>query len=342
MLDPASLSSGDAGREMSQDERREILRRMADALRQGYLYEDKGRDWAQQLQEAADTDLFAEATDRGAFIRQVNQYLLALSRDKHLRLTFGAPLHDEDGDRRQRSVVRRPGKQTAASPSAAASASGSHGETTPAAGPKMSFSYGFADARVLEGNVGYVDLRMFAGSEAARGKVDEVMLSLQDVDALILDLGRNGGGGPWMVRYLSGFLFAEPTHLANTWFRGMETPAERWTLDGQPTTAFHDKPVFILTSPRTFSAAESFTFGLKSRDRVTLIGEQTGGGGHFGHGVEVAEDLSLFVPRGRTFNPETGEGWEAEGISPDIPVPYEEALERALQEATRRSRQSGR
>ena len=111
----------------------------------------------------------------------------------------------------------------------------------------------------------------------------------------------------------------------------MESPSERWTLGGQPTRAFVDKPVYILTSGRTFSAAESFTFGLLIRDRVTLVGERTGGGGHFGDEVTVSPDLRLFMPGGRTYDPETGRGWEAEGIRPTIEVPYAEARDWALE-----------
>ena len=151
----------------------------------------------------------------------------------------------------------------------------------------------------------------------------------------MIDLGRNGGGGPWMVRYLSGFFFAAPTHLTDTWMRGMDEPRERWTLDGQPTDAFVDKPVVILTSGNTFSAAESFTFGLKINDRVTLVGERTGGGGHFGDDVRLNDDLRMFLPRGRTYDPETGEGWEAQGIEPDVEVGYGEALDRVLDEMGR-------
>ncbi len=172
---------------------------------------------------------------------------------------------------------------------------------------------------------------MFAGSEAAKPAIDAAMTSLAGTDALILDLGRNGGGGPWMVRYLSGFFFPEPTHLTDTWTRGMDAPRERWTLDGQPTDAFVDKPVYILTSGRTFSAAESFTFGLLINDRVTLVGERTGGGGHFGDHVTVSPDLRLFLPGGRTYDPETGVGWEAEGIAPHVESPYAEARGRAVE-----------
>ena len=66
-------------------------------------------------------------------------------------------------------------------------------------------------------------------------------------------------------------------------------------------------------------------------DRVTLVGERTGGGGHFGDDITVSPDLRLFMPRGRTYDPETGQGWEAEGIEPDIKALYLEARDRAIQ-----------
>ena len=94
-------------------------------------------------------------------------------------------------------------------------------------------------------------------------------------------------------------------------------------------------PVYILTSRSTISAAESFAFGLRNHKRVTIVGEPTAGGGHFGGFVQLTPGFSVFLPRGRTFNPATHEGWEAEGLQPDISVPYAKALATALELATR-------
>ena len=78
-------------------------------------------------------------------------------------------------------------------------------------------------------------------------------MALEGVDAVVLDLRQNRGGAPFMVRYLSGFFFAEPTHLASTMMRGMEAPRERWTLqDGRPTDGFVDTPLYVLTSGARF------------------------------------------------------------------------------------------
>ncbi len=322
-----------ADRSIDADERRTVLENIATHLRDGYIYEDKGETLASKLEQAAKSDRFADEGDLRSFVFAVNAYLFEIGNDKHLRIGYqvadqghgpvgpvivrkgpggAADSHDPHGSGDGKRVVRRVG--------------GPGGDDD---------SYGIREARMLDGNVGYLDLAMFTSSEAAKPHVDEAMLSLKDADALIIDLGRNGGGAPWMVRYLSGFLFDGSQHLTDTWARGMQEPRQRWTLEDQPTKAFNDMPVYILTSGRTFSAAESFTFGLKINDRITIVGERTGGGGHFGDDKSIGSDLRMFLPSGRTYDPETDKGWEAEGIAPDIEVPYSQALERAVEEVKR-------
>ena len=167
---------------------------------------------------------------------------------------------------------------------------------------------------------------MFSGEEEALGKADEVMNELAGVEALIIDLRQNGGGGEAMVKHLSAYLFADRTHLVDTFMRGWEEPRQRWTSDNIPGKRLPDVPVYLLTSRRTFSAAESFTFGLKVNHRVTLVGERTGGGGHFGGTQPLVDGFTIWLPQGRTYDPKTGEGWEAEGIEPDLASSVAEAL----------------
>lgn len=304
--------------QITADERRNVLRQVAGELREGYIYPDKGRAMATDIERAAKDDRFKDARQLADFVHSANAYLLELSDDRHLRLIHG-DLPQEGPKRRIGPGGGRPDR-------------GPDGQRViRQSAADRAVSHGFIEARVLDGNLGYLDLRGFSGDPSSKATADEMMLELADTEALILDLRRNGGGGPFMVRYLSGFLFAEPTHLASTFMRGWDEPRERWSLyEGRPTDAFVDKPVYVLTSRRTFSAAESFTFGLKINRRITIVGERTGGGGHFGRTVPVGAGLRVFLPHGRTYDPKTGQGWEAEGIVPDIEVPADEALETAV------------
>jgi C-terminal processing protease CtpA/Prc len=157
-----------------------------------------------------------------------------------------------------------------------------------------------------------------------------------NTDAIIIDLGRNRGGGVPVIQHLSTYFFDKRVHLVSGFMRGMDRPSERWTLDNVPGKRFPKTPVYVLTSRNTISAAESFTFGLRNHNRITTVGEPTAGGGHFGGFVGLPAGFSFFLPRGRTYNPVTNEGWEAEGLQPDVAVPYEKSLETALGLATRK------
>lgn len=88
--------------------------------------------------------------------------------------------------------------------------------------------------------------------------------------------------------------------------------------------------VYLLVSRDTVSAGEHLALALKRTGRATLIGQSTRGAGNFGRPYKLPHGFSAFVPFGRTFDPDTGEGWEGTGVRPDIQVPAEEALDEAL------------
>ena len=104
-----------------------------------------------------------------------------------------------------------------------------------------------------------------------------------NTDALIFDLRRNGGGSPVTIGILSSYLFNEVVHLNDFYVRETDSRRQFFTrADVQGRRYGPDKPVFILTSRRTFSAAEEFTYNLKNLKRATIVGETTGGGAHPG------------------------------------------------------------
>jgi C-terminal processing protease CtpA/Prc len=87
--------------------------------------------------------------------------------------------------------------------------------------------------------------------------------------------------------------------------------------------------VYILTSKRTFSAAEEFTYNLKNLKRAIIVGETTGGGAHPGGPSRINEHFAVWIPRGRAINPISKTNWEGTGVEPDVKVSAEEALKTA-------------
>ncbi|HEV2704640.1 MAG TPA: S41 family peptidase [Pyrinomonadaceae bacterium] len=186
--------------------------------------------------------------------------------------------------------------------------------------------------------MGYVDLRGFmeANEESAQ-TVAAAMNFLNNTEAIIFDLRKNGGGQPQMVALISSYLFGEqPVHLNSLYWRKDNRTEEFWTLKEVAGKRYGNKDVYILTSNRTFSAAEEFTYNLKNLKRATVIGETTGGGAHPGGGVKLSRNFAMFVPTGRAINPITKTNWEGTGVKPDVEVPADQALKTAHVAALRK------
>ena len=193
-------------------------------------------------------------------------------------------------------------------------------------------NFGFYKVERLPGNVGYLDMRRFFDLEFAAETAIAVMRFLASTEALIVDLRHNPGGEPGMVVLLCSYLFgAQPVHLFDFhWREGESIRVEQfWTLPYVPGPRYLSRPVYILTSRRTFSGAESFAYFLKNRRRATIIGERTRGGAHYAHGLIIAGLFGLSVPTAQPIDPLTGANWEGTGVIPDRDVPEEDALREA-------------
>jgi len=180
---------------------------------------------------------------------------------------------------------------------------------------------GFVRAEQLPGNVGYLKFNMFADVDQCATTASAATL------ALIIDMRENGGGNPGMVAFVSSYLFDRRTHLNDLWTRRTGETKEFWTRDSVPGRRFGgEKPIYVLTSARTFSGAEEFTYNLKTLKRATIVGQTTGGGAHPVAGHRIDEHFMIGVPYARAINPITRTNWEGVGVKPDIMVPANDAL----------------
>jgi tetratricopeptide (TPR) repeat protein len=121
-----------------------------------------------------------------------------------------------------------------------------------------------------------------------------------------------------------------PTQLTSSYARQNDLLTEFWTIKDIGAEPLLDTPVFILTSDRTFSAAESFAYDMKVRKRATIIGDSTRGGAHSVDLYKIDDQFEIYISTERAINPLTGENWEGVGVIPDILVPSEVALDTAI------------
>ena len=205
----------------------------------------------------------------------------------------------------------------------------------PSNNPERRKNYGVRDVEVLPGNIGYLDLRQFAGFEfgepghPARQAVDAALQLLSGTNALIIDLRENGGGAPQMVGYLSSAFVKKDSDIFNT-FHGRGRTMSEAPLDWHPQPRL-DTPLFILISGRTASAAEAFAYTMQSAKRATVVGETSMGAANPGARVDAGNGFSVFVSFASPINPITKTNWEDRGVIPDVAVKSTTALETARQ-----------
>ena len=153
------------------------------------------------------------------------------------------------------------------------------------------------------------------------------MASLNHADAVIFDLRDNRGGEPAMVAFMAAYLFDHPEYLYNP---RENTTEQSWTRSPVPGNKLADKPVFVLTSARTFSGAEQFSYDLKMLKRATLVGETTGGGAHSGVWHRIDDHFGMGIPETKAINPFSKSDWAEVGVEPDVKVRAGDALETAM------------
>jgi retinol-binding protein 3 len=84
--------------------------------------------------------------------------------------------------------------------------------------------------------------------------------------------------------------------------------------------------VYLLTSHRTISGAEEFSYNLKMLKRATLVGETTRGSSHSGVFYRLDDHFGMGIPEARPINPYSNADWEGVGVEPDVKVPAGNAL----------------
>jgi retinol-binding protein 3 len=297
--------------------RRQVIDGAIERLKTAYVFPEVAEKMAVALRERLDRKEYDGITSARTFVETLTRNLQEVSQDKHLRVLYSADPF--------------PARPDAPSPE----------ERARGLAEERRRNFGFERVERLEGNIGYIDLRGFSGSPEAGETAVAAMNLLSGTDALIFDLRRNGGGSPAMIGLISSYLFDDVVHLNDFYWRESNETRQFWTSPHVAGQRYGGtKPVFVLTSARTFSAAEEFTYNLKNLKRATIVGETTGGGAHPGGVRRITDHFGIWVPAGRAINPITKTNWEGTGIEPDIKVDAPQALQSAHLEALKKVRET--
>ena len=294
----------------------EAVESIAELVGENYVFPDVSESVRAELSRRLEKGDYSELTVPAELAARLNEDLMELSDDKHLGVGYDPDWAQE--------ILRQE----------------EEGEedtylTEEMIEEERRNNFGFKELRILEGNVGYLNLHIFFDPRFAGETAVVAMGYFSNCDALIVDLRNNGGGWGDMVALLcSYFLSGEEAVLLNTnYYRPDDTYDQSWTLPYVPGKKMPDIPLYVLTSGYTFSAAEEFAYDLKHLERATIVGETTRGGAHPISVRVVLGTFVVYIPDATSINPITGTNWEGVGVSPHIEVPADRALEVAHMDA---------
>ena len=283
-------------------------------LNEFYVFPEIAQKMEEALRVRQKKGAYDAVIDAETFARMLTEHLQEVSHDKHLRVNFvpqavpkGTPERTPDAEAQMRIQLERS-------------------------------NCAFEKVERLPSNIGYLKFNAFANPSVCGPTAIAAMNFLGNVDAIIFDLRDNGGGDPKMIAFISTYLFDEPTHLNDLYNRKQDSTTQYWTLPYVPGKKLTGKPAFVLTSKRTFSGAEEFSYNLKNLKRATIIGETTGGGAHPVSGHRIDDHFMIGVPFARAVNPISKTNWEGTGVEPDVKVPAGEALDLAKKMASEQIR----
>lgn len=271
-----------------------------------YVFPEVAKLTEEHLMAQLNEGYFDQFTDDETFAKALTESVQSVNKDKHMRIRVNRP-YVAEANSPERMIEERLDRIDRT----------------------RRYNSGFNTVKVLDGNVGYLDLRGFAGLGSGKAVADAYMKLMSNCDAIIIDLSKNGGGNPDMVQYLCSYFFDKELLLNSLYWREGDRTQEFWTLDEVGGIKMPDVPLFVITSSRTFSGAEEFSYNMQTQKRATLIGQTSGGGANPGGTMRINDNLSVFIPTGKAINPITKTNWEGVGVIPEVETTVEGTIDKA-------------
>ena len=295
--------------------RKGMVRELADVVRKHYQDEATAVRLADALLRNLDAGAYDDATVADAvFAERLTRDLRAVIDDKHMVVMSGMTGNDPD--------------------------------ITEAPAFAVKLNYGVQAVRRLSGNVGLIEVNFFPTLKFGDPLLDRyaaAMALVKDTRALIVDVREHIGGDPATVAYFVSYFFERPSFVVNRIrYRPERTDEFATTTAPRGGRYGERRPMFVLTSAKTFSGGEELAYDLQATRRARIVGEVTGGGANPNEAFDLANGFVAYIPNGAAINPITRTNWEGVGVAPDVKVEpakaqaaaQQMALEAALAQAT--------
>lgn len=294
---------------ISKEEKKQVVDSIALFMTDKYVFPDKGKEMGDLVLKNLKDGKYNDISDPREFADKLSQDLLTINNDRHIGVRYMperiAMINKANDDENNKELEEYEKRQREYS------------------------NFYFKEIKMLPGNVGYLKFNGFMDASVAGPTAVAAMNFLSHSDAIIIDLTDNGGGSPSLIQLITTYFFDDSEHLNSFYIRDGEQMNQFWTLTYVPGERMVETDLYVLTSNRTFSGAEEFTYNLKNMERAVIVGETTGGGAHPVSSYIINDNFMVRVPFGRAVNPITETNWEGTGIEPDISTSKDKAMETA-------------
>jgi len=295
---------------LSDTEIEQLTQKISKALQDEYIFPDEAKKISSLLKKNLKSGKYANYKTPQDLSIKLTKDLRSINNDVHLNVLYTAPAMTG------RKMIRRGGSGAKISNQALQAMKRNN--------------FGFESVRILDGNIGYINLTSFVDPDYAGETAVAAMQFLSSSDAIIFDLRENRGGAGEMYQLLASYLFDEgPVQLNEIYWPKEDRLYQTWTLPHVPGKRFPNKKVYILTSAHTGSAAEVFSYSLKHYERATIVGETTVGAANPVSPTKISDDFTLWLSKGKAKNPVTKTNWEGKGVQPNVKTSKELALNTA-------------
>lgn len=274
------------------------------AIKENYVYPDKAQLIANFLNSQYNSGKYDQLTSFNDFAANITANIRSVQNDTHLRIEYNPKLEQD--------IIRFNNSHE-----------NNYEITEKDISEEKVQNFFFRKLEVLPSNIGYIEFTNFAlQSDEAQKTIRSAIQFLSNTEALIIDL-RSNRGGSGKSNNILGYFFKQRTKTGRSFNRITNTWTENFV---EPAEFFLDIPVYILTSKKTFSAAEGFAYILQNQHGATIVGEPSNGGAHLTRSFSLGNGFVGFIPFMRSENEKTLTDWEGTGVIPDVNTIAENAL----------------
>jgi retinol-binding protein 3 len=287
----------------------EVIGNILEQLKTKYVSPEVSAEMVESIRSRDAEHEYAAITSARQFAEKLESDLRAVSKDQHLEVSYSyQPIPAQCDDQQEKIDPQREARIRY------------RGGLV---------NYWFKNADILAGNIGYLRFDgFFPLQDGGQETADSAMVFLQHTSALVIDLRENRGGDPAVGKVIMSYLFDKPVHLGDFLSRPDGSQTEN-RISPHTFARGYAGAVYILVSDETISAAEGFAYDLQSVKRAVVIGQPTAGAAHPAFDYRLGEHFTLTIPTSRYVNAVTGTDWEGKGVTPDVAVPNEQALQTA-------------